>query len=93
MFLLKVERDEFIDRRRSTSPFTNPFFAPGEWHRRFTGTNKYSSVRPKRYLRGTGVTLVQAWNFSTLLFVQFTQKQFVHCSYELILVIICLLNE
>ena len=67
MFLLKVKRDEFIDRRRSTSPFTNPFFAPNEWHRRFTSTNKYSSIRPKR---GTGVTLVQALNFSKLLFVQ-----------------------
>ena len=29
MFLLNVECDEFVLRRRSASPFMNPFFAPG----------------------------------------------------------------
>ena len=29
MFLLNVECDEFVLRRRSASPFMNPFFTPG----------------------------------------------------------------
>ena len=29
MFLLNVECDEFVFRRRSASPFMNPFFTPG----------------------------------------------------------------
>ena len=32
MFLLNVECDEFVLRRRSASPFMNPFFTPGGWH-------------------------------------------------------------
>ena len=29
LFLLNVECDEFVLRRRSVSPFMNPFFTPG----------------------------------------------------------------
>ena len=32
MFLLNVECDEFVPRRRIASPFMNPFFTPGGWH-------------------------------------------------------------
>ena len=32
MFLLNVECDEFVIRRRSASPFRNPFFTPGGRH-------------------------------------------------------------